>query len=152
MSRAVRRGASAVARRLCAVLALAAIGVAAGAAQAEALSRADYAAHKRQIDADLRADQLRCRPRTGADRNLCLAQAEGRHKVALAELDFNASGKESDAARLAAVKGDSDFLVAKQRCAARVAAADRPRCLEQAEAARAKAPGAGNRAVPLRRF
>ena len=122
-----------------------------GPANAESLSRADYLAHKRQIDADYRADETSCRRRTGQDRSLCLVQAQGRLKVALAELDYNSSGKEADAARLAAVKSESDFTVAKQRCSAEPLRADRERCLAQAEIARARS-GTGSRSVPLRKY
>ena len=138
-------------QKLRAAFFFAACFAAAGAASADALSRADYTAHKRQIDADLTADRVRCRQRTGRDLSLCVAQAQGRHRVAMAELDFNASGTDADAARLDVVKRDSEFVVARERCEALGRGPERERCLARAEAAHSGAAGP-LRAPPLRKY
>lgn len=122
-----------------------------GAVHAETLSRADYRAHQRQIEADYRADQAGCQRRSGQDRDLCLVQAQGRFKVAMAELDYNSSGKEVDAARLALAKRDSDRAVARQRCDAAPSRPERERCLAQADAAYG-APAIRSRTKPLRKY
>ncbi len=105
---------------------------------AEALSRADYLAHQRQIHADFSADRLECDRLTGHDKRVCLTKAKGRENVALAELDYNVSGTAADAARLATARGESDHAVARAVCAGRPGV-EKDRCLKEADAAGAKA-------------
>lgn len=105
---------------------------------AESLSRAEYVAHKRQIHADFTADKLGCDRLTGQDQRVCVVKAQGRENVALAELDYNASGTAVDAARLAAARSESDRLAARALCAARLGG-EKNRCPKEAETPGGKA-------------
>ena len=47
---------------------------------------------------------------------MCEEKAEAKEKVALAELTYNHTGKASDAQKLAKVRADTDYSVAKETC------------------------------------
>lgn len=106
--------------------------------QATALSKADYAAHKRQIEADFKADRGVCDRLTDNDRDVCIVKAKGRERVAKSELDFNNTGTASDANRLAVVKADADRAVARELCDRR-SGKDKVLCINDADVVHAKA-------------
>ncbi len=124
-------------RRTIAVLA-AVLGLAAVASsQGAALTRAEYAAHKRQIESDFKADRSACDRLTDNDKEVCVARAAGHQKVARAELDFNNTGAVADAERLATAKADAELAVAREVCDARKVL-ERTRCAADAAATHAR--------------
>ena len=89
---------------------------AASGAFANTMNKADYSAAKDRISADYKADKEACAKFSGNEKDICQAQAKGKAKVAKAELAFSDSGKASDANKVAVVKADSAFVVAKEMC------------------------------------
>jgi hypothetical protein len=134
------------ARKACAALLFAAWG---GAAVAQAVSPADYRAARSRIDAEYKADVRACKAYTEQAREVCETAARGKQKVARAELDFNRSGSEADARKLAAVKAEVAYEIAEERCDLRQGK-DRETCLQHAKAADAKAKAEAKEAEAAR--
>ncbi len=99
------------------------------------MSETDYAAAKTRIAADYKLDLTACESVVGNARDICNEQAEGKQKVALAELDYGQSASAGNRSQLMMAKADAAFAVAKERCddvADRYDAKDV--CVRQAEA------------------
>lgn len=96
-------------------IAMAALFTASGAF-ATTMVKADYAASKDRISADYKADKAACAKFSGNEKDICMEQAKGKDKVALAELEYNYSGKMSDSNKVAVAKADATYAVAKEMC------------------------------------
>ena len=96
-------------------LAIAAL-VAAGGAFAATMNNADYKAAKDRIGADYKTDKAACDSFSGNAKDICVEQAKGKENVAKAELEASYSGKAADFAKVAVVKSDATYAVAKEMC------------------------------------
>ena len=88
----------------------------ASASMAATMSGADYSHAKDRIGAELKTDKAACAGFSGNQKDVCELQAKGKEKVARAELEMNRSGKDADARKLAEVKADTAYAVAKEMC------------------------------------
>src|SRR5438552_14923058 len=88
----------------------------ASGAYAATMSKTDYAANKDRVEADYKADKAACDSYSGNQKDICQAQAKGKEKVGLAEVEYNYSGKPADENKIAVVKADSAYDVAKEMC------------------------------------
>ena len=118
-------------------LAIAAL-LAASSAFSATMNKADYAAAKNRIEADYKADRNACDAFSGNAKDICKEKAEGKQKVARAELDYSDSGKSSDGTKVAIAKADATYGVAKQMCDDK---SGNPKdvCVSEAKAAHTKA-------------
>jgi hypothetical protein len=94
-----------------------ALGVAFSAgAMAENMSKTDYKAGKDKIAAEYKTGKAACASLAGNVKDICTADAKGKEKVALAELE--ASYKPSNKTRYEAraAKAEADYAVANERC------------------------------------
>jgi hypothetical protein len=105
---------------------------------ADQMSKDDYKAAKDQIKATEKADKAGCDKMDGNAKDVCSAEAKAKEKVALAELDAKKSGKESDRLKVAKVKAEEDYAIAKQKCEDK-SVADKGACKKEAKAAEEKA-------------
>jgi osmotically-inducible protein OsmY len=121
-------------------VAAAAITVAfsAGALAAQGMSKDEYKAGKDKIAAEYKSAMAGCRPLAANAKDVCIAEAKGRQKVAQAELE--ASNRPSDRTRYAVsiAKAEADYSVARQKCDDK-AGGDKKACLKEARAAQARA-------------
>jgi hypothetical protein len=83
---------------------------------ADKMSKDDYKAAKDKITAEYKAAQELCKPMKDNAQDVCEKEAKAKEKIAMAELDFNRSGKDTDRAKLAKVKADQSYEVAKEKC------------------------------------
>ena len=109
-------------------------------AQAASMVKADYVAGKDRIKATEKADLDACKASTANAKDICVAQAKAKDKIARAELEFAYSGKPRDEAKVAEVrkdasddKRDADYKVAAERCDA-MTGATKDACVAQAKA------------------
>ncbi|MEP6872894.1 MAG: hypothetical protein ABI887_00880 [Burkholderiales bacterium] len=118
-------------------LAIAALLAASGAFGAT-MSKADYTAAKDRIEAEYKADRTACDTLSGNAKDICKEKAEGKQKVARAELEYSDSGKPADGTKVAITKADAAYAVAKQMCDDK---SGNPKdvCVSEAKAARTKA-------------
>jgi hypothetical protein len=121
---------------LLAVIAMAAMGASPGFAAT--MSKADYQAAKTRIGTELKAEKAACDKFSGNAQDVCEEEAEAKEKVARAELEANYTGKPADTAKLARVKAEATYEVAKERCDDR-AGNEKDVCVKEAQAARDKA-------------
>jgi hypothetical protein len=85
-------------------------------AQAAPMSRPDYQAGKARLDATYKMDKAACDALAANAKDICMEQAKGRDRVAQAELEYGYTGKAADQNRIAVVRAESDYAVAREKC------------------------------------
>src|SRR6218665_1844428 len=98
-----------------ALLALA-LTLACGAAQAANFSKNVYNGAKDEIKAAYKADRESCDKLAGNTKDICVEQAKGDEKIAMAQLDYNYSGSTADEAKLYEARYEARYELAKERC------------------------------------
>jgi len=86
------------------------------AAYATTMTKADYKASKSRISADYKTDKAACASLTANAKDICMQEAKGKEKVALAELEYGYTGKAADRNKVLVAKAESAYAVAKERC------------------------------------
>ena len=86
------------------------------AAQAATMSKADYMGAKTAISATYKADKAGCASLAGNLKDICREEAKAKEKIALAELEYNYTGKQSDQTKLRETQAKSAYAVAKEKC------------------------------------
>ena len=86
------------------------------AAQADMISKPDYKAGKTRISETYKSDKTACKSLASNAKDICEEEAKAKEKVARAELEFSYSGKVSDQNKILAVKAQTAYEVAKERC------------------------------------
>ena len=108
------------------------------ALQAASMSNDDYKAAKDRIEAEFKDLKASCDKLKDNAKDVCQEQAKGKEKVARAELEFNRTGDEKDAAKVAMAKADAAYEVAKERCDDRKGN-DKDVCVKEAKATHTQA-------------
>ena len=126
-----------MAKRLLGILMLGLFALNAGVVSAK-LTKGEYKTAKDVIDAALKADRERCGSFSGNAKDICIAEAKGKHKVAVADLD--ARDRTTRKARQAAreVRAHADYAVAKEKCDDKAGHA-KSVCVKEAKAGRTAA-------------
>ena len=83
---------------------------------AATMTNVEISQAKDHIAAELKTDQAACASLNGNQKDICKEQAKGKEKIARAELEMQRTGKPADARKLAEVKADAAFEVAKEMC------------------------------------
>lgn len=107
-------------------------------AHAATMAKPDYTAGKDRIKATEKADRDACAARTGNAKDICVEEAKAKDKIARAELEFAYTGKPRDEAKIAEVRAESTYAVAKERCDDRTGN-EKDVCVKEAKAAQTKA-------------
>ncbi len=117
-------------------------------ARAATMAKPDYDAGKARIKASEKSDRDACKTSTGNAKDVCVEEAKAKAKVGLAELESSYTGKPRDQAKLAEVRAESAYAVAKERCDDQTGNA-KDVCIKEAKAAqdKAKADGKMNKKV-----
>lgn len=119
-------------------LILAAGLVGSGASLAQQVSDTDYKTSKERIAADFKSSKAACDGLAGNAKDICVLQATGDERIALANLEFRRTGKDDDRVKAATVKAEAVYGVAKERCDDK-AGNDKDVCVKEAQAVEAKA-------------
>ncbi len=103
-----------------------------------AMSRAEYSAEKKRIQADYKSSHEACKPLAGNSREVCRVEARSDEKVKLADLEarYKATPSAQAAARVARAK--AQYEVAKQKCEDQPAS-DKGACRSNARADESRA-------------
>lgn len=112
--------------------------VAASQSQAATMDKAAYKDAKTHISADYKANLAACKSMTGNAKDICKQEAEAKEKVAKAELEYSYSNKPADQAKIAKVKADTSYDVAKEKCDDQAGNA-KDVCVKEAKAVHVKA-------------
>ena len=109
-----------------------------GALTAQAMNPTEYKAGKDKIAAEYKAAKAACDSLKDNSKDVCVAEAGGKQKVAKAELE--ADFKPSDKARyyVSVAKAEATYAVAKEKCDDRTGA-DKTACVKEAKAVEARA-------------
>jgi hypothetical protein len=101
---------------------------------AQNLSKNDYQAGKDKISAEYKLAKARCAPLSGNAKDICVAEAKGTEKVALAELEVSYKPTRENRYEARVAKAEADHAVAKERCDDK-AGNTKDVCLKEAKAA-----------------
>jgi hypothetical protein len=102
-----------------------------------ALSK-DYRAEHEAIESTFKADKATCKPMTGNAKDVCIKEAKGKEKVALAELEAKRKGTPSAQYDVQVAKAKAAYEVAQEKCDD-LKGADKTACKKQAKADESKA-------------
>lgn len=85
-------------------------------ATAAPLSKVEYKAGKTDIAAKLKVDKKACDAQTGNAKDICIEEAKGVEKVALAELQANYEPSPKHSYGIGVAKAKTAFAIAKEKC------------------------------------
>ena len=120
-----------------ALLASAAV-LALGSAQAANLSKAVYSGAKDDIKSTYKVEREACNSLAGNAKDICVETAKGREHVALAQLEFDYSGKAKDQANVYEERYKARYNVAVEKCDD-LGGQRKDVCVQEAKTARDKA-------------
>ena len=83
---------------------------------ADNMSRDQVKRENDRISADFKAAKQACEARSGNAKDICMAEAKGREKVAKAELDAKAKGTPKAQEAVQVARAEADYDVAKEKC------------------------------------
>ncbi|MES2686935.1 MAG: hypothetical protein V4706_08940 [Pseudomonadota bacterium] len=104
-------------------------------AQTATMSRDEYRAAKQRIEAQEDTEEARCAALQGNAKDVCEEEAEGREKVARAELEQRYEPSARNIRKLAMARINAVYDVAKEKCEALTGAAE-DSCEKQAKSER----------------
>lgn len=102
-------------------------------AQASAMTKAEYDAAKTRISADYKVDKAACGSFSSNARDICKKEAEGKEKIARAELKASYTGKPSDQTDVRVVTAKAAYGIAREKCDDK-AGNDKSVCVKEAKA------------------
>jgi hypothetical protein len=83
---------------------------------AEGISKDDYKAGKDRIAAEYKAAKAACGSLSGNRNDICMAEAKGKEKVALAELEVSYKPSRETRYQVSVAKAEANYAVANERC------------------------------------
>jgi len=108
------------------------------AALAENISKAEYKVSKDKISAEYKHDKAACASFSGNAADICVAEAKGKEKVGLADLEAAYKPDIKTHYEASVAKAEADYSVAKERCNDK-AGNVKDVCIKEAKAAEASA-------------
>lgn len=85
-------------------------------ASAAPMNKAEYKTGKADVSTQYKAAKKACDAQTGNAKDICIEEAKGVEKVALAELDANYEPSTKHTAAVSTAKAKAAFAVAKEKC------------------------------------
>lgn len=101
---------------------------------AQMMSKDQYKSAKDGIAADYKTAKVDCDSFAGNAKDICMAQANGKEKVAITELDAENNPSANARYKVRIARADADYAVAKEKCDDR-AGNIKDVCMKQAKAA-----------------
>lgn len=116
-----------------------AVGLAFSAgAMAQSMVKDDYKAGKNQSERQYKAEKAACNSFSGNAKDICIAEAKGREKVAKADLDASYKPTANSHYKARVVAAEAAYSIAKERCDDKGDTA-KDVCVEEAKAAKTTA-------------
>ena len=88
----------------------------ASTAHAATMSKTDYSAGKTRLSDVYKSDKKACDALKANAKDVCVAEAKAREKVARAELEFAYTGKAADEVKIRVARAETTYAVAKEKC------------------------------------
>ena len=107
-------------------------------AQAATMAQADYKTGKTRISTQYKTDKAACDALKANAKDICVEEAKGKEKVALAELEYGYTGKPADQNKVMKVKAKAAYAIAKEKCDD-LAGNAKDVCVKEAKAVETKA-------------
>lgn len=85
-------------------------------AMAQAMSKDDFKAAKERISADYRSAKSSCDSLSGNKSDICIAEAKGAEKVAMADLKARYKPDEKSRYEASVARAESAYTIARQKC------------------------------------
>ena len=85
-------------------------------AQAMTMSKDDYKAGKTRIGAEYKVNREACNSLAANAKDICVAEAKGKEKVALAEFEHTYTALPKDQTKAFVARADAVYAVDKERC------------------------------------
>ena len=132
-----------------------ALGAGAAVAAGNNMSREDHQARKERIEADYKAARQQCDGMKGNAKDVCTAQAKGKHEVVKAQLEAQRDPGPKRDAHVRKKQAEADYNVARRKCddlrhGAKDACRDDAKATYEHAKDQAKAaPAAGSKGVHL---
>lgn len=113
---------------------------------AQSMSKGEYNTRKNRIAAEYQSARMSCDSLSGNARDVCRAEAKGKQRVEMAELNVDYKPGPTTHYYLSIAKANADYAVAREMCDDQVGI-DKKICLKKAKAeqTRAKAEAARGR-------
>ena len=110
-----------------------------GAAMAQSnMSNTSSHSSKDAIEAEYKSDKANCESLSGNPKDICMAEAKGKEKVAKAELEARQRNTPKNRYDVEAARAEAAYEVAKEKCDERTGN-DKDVCLKEAKAAKTRA-------------
>lgn len=119
-------------------IAIAVLALACGPASGQSMSKKEYQAAKKRIEAEYTAERQKCGPRYGNALDECVARAHGTRDVAKAELEAQYKPSPRTNYNAAIARANAAYKVAKEECDEKSGPA-RKACMKDAKAASERA-------------
>lgn len=103
-------------------------------ATAHTMTKHDYKTGMQHINAEYKSDAKNCQSMSGNANDICMAEANGKEKVAKADLDARKTNTKKAYYDARIARADADYSVAKEKCDNK-AGNDKDVCLKEAKAA-----------------
>ena len=87
-----------------------------GGAIAQGMSKDDYQAGKQRVASDYKSAKANCDSLSANQNDICMAQAKGSERIAMAELDASFKPTTTTRYKARVARADADYAVAKERC------------------------------------
>jgi len=110
----------------------------ASSAWAANIDKATYNTGKTRIESAFKADRAACGSMSGNAKDICMEEAKGKERVALAELEYSFTGKAADGTKVLVARAESTYAIAKERCDDQAGNA-KDVCVKEAKAAETRA-------------
>jgi len=107
------------------------------AAQAGAMTQDEYKVAKERVEADYKVDKAKCETLDGNAKDVCMKQAQGKEKIAKAELEQQYKPSNDHAREAEQTKVDVAYNIAMEKCEDQKGDAKNA-CEKQAEADKAR--------------
>lgn len=113
-------------------------------ASAPTMTKEQVKAEHERIEAAAKSDKAACKQMKDNAKDICEAEAKAKEKVAKAELKYKETGSARDQEKLAKMRAEADYEVAKEKCE------DQPKdqvsaCKKEAKAAEKSAMAAAKK-------
>jgi cytochrome c5 len=105
---------------------------------AQSVSKADYKSGKDSIAAEYKSAMKACGSMSGNTKDICVAEAKGKEKVAKAELEARSTPSGNNNYAVSIARADADYSVAREKCDDKAGDA-KTVCVKDAKAAQTKA-------------
>ncbi|HTO67679.1 MAG TPA: hypothetical protein VMM15_41195 [Bradyrhizobium sp.] len=99
-----------------AFVATAAFGLSATAFADDKMDHAAVKAEKERIEAEYKADKARCDELSGNGKDVCIAQAKAKERIAKADLEATAKGTAKSRYEAQVTRAEAEYDVAKEKC------------------------------------